>query len=609
MHRLLLFSLFFFGLILSRTEAQVTTTIASDSTLGTVVTPNAGMHDIMGGTRPSDSPNLFHSFSHFSLAEGTIANFLNDSGLPTENILSRVTGGDVSNILGRIQTTGFGTANLFLLNPAGVVFGPSATLNIGGSFHVSTADFIILGTDGIFYADLGNDSVLTTASPKAFGFLGGNPTNVSIDRSTLEVGVGKNISIIGGDIKVTGGTVKASTGKIALASLGSTGEVSFDSATAVAVNATELGVVSLSDGAWINTDGEVGGTVLIRSGSLVMDSAKISSDTTGIPGNIPTDNPTPGEITIKTDGDMLLDSLSVIQADVLDGSHDGANVSLEVGGELTIRGGVLDPNLFIFGWSGIRSFALGGSGNTGDIAINATNTLIEGDFIGILSLSFDSSIGDLGNIRVTSDGIQMIGDGLLGSVITTSTEGGGRSGNVDVSAQGGEIFISLGGISSFTSGIREAGDVLVKAENVKLANTATIQSGTSGPGNAGSVELQLAGDLDIREGAFIGTLVDVSCTSSNCGAAGDTTVTANNIVITGIENAENPLASPFFTGIRTRSVAKLGGNVFVNADNLQITDNGVIRSSSLGTERAGDITINLDENFELANGGTTSCHR
>ena len=106
------------------------------------------------------------------MGEGDAANFSNDSGLPTSNILSRVTGGDASNIFGSIQTTGFGDASLFLLNPAGVLFGPSASLDIGGSFHVTTADYVQLGEDGRFYASLDQTSVLTIASPVAFGFSG-----------------------------------------------------------------------------------------------------------------------------------------------------------------------------------------------------------------------------------------------------------------------------------------------------------------------------------------------------------------------------------------------------------------------------------------------------
>jgi len=89
-------------------------------------------YDITGGTRPVGGTNLFHSFGDFNVPHNNIANFLNTSGFATSNILGRVTGGNISNIFGAIQTTGFGNANLFLMNPAGFLFGPNATVNVGG---------------------------------------------------------------------------------------------------------------------------------------------------------------------------------------------------------------------------------------------------------------------------------------------------------------------------------------------------------------------------------------------------------------------------------------------------------------------------------------------
>src|SRR5215831_5095290 len=97
-------------------------------------TPPAGktQFDITGGTRPGGGPNLFHSFGQFNVPNNNIANFLNDSGLAT------------SNILGTIQTTGFGNANLFMMNPAGFLFGPNATVNVGGMVTFTSADYLRL---------------------------------------------------------------------------------------------------------------------------------------------------------------------------------------------------------------------------------------------------------------------------------------------------------------------------------------------------------------------------------------------------------------------------------------------------------------------------------
>jgi filamentous hemagglutinin family protein len=104
----------------SVSQAQMITS----SGLSTSVSANGPTQfDITGGTRPGGGVNLFHSFGEFNVQTNTTTNFLNNTGLPTSNILGRVTGGTVSSIYGAIQTTGFGKANLFLMNPAVFLFG------------------------------------------------------------------------------------------------------------------------------------------------------------------------------------------------------------------------------------------------------------------------------------------------------------------------------------------------------------------------------------------------------------------------------------------------------------------------------------------------------
>src|SRR5262245_3005145 len=169
--------------VTSSSYAQAPTTNITSSGLGTTLNGSCGgggTCNITGGTQKGS--NLFHSFGAFNVGAGDFANFCNAStcGVPSgselsgiQNILGRVDGGSRSSIFGGIRTTeGFGTANLFLMNPAGWIFGSTASLAVGGSFHVTTADYIKLGTDGIFYANpsAGTD-VLTVSPPSAFGFL------------------------------------------------------------------------------------------------------------------------------------------------------------------------------------------------------------------------------------------------------------------------------------------------------------------------------------------------------------------------------------------------------------------------------------------------------
>jgi filamentous hemagglutinin family protein len=129
----------------SLTSSGLNTGIGPPTTL-----PNGKInYDITGGTRPGNGPNLFHSFGEFSIGVRDIATFSNTTPtLTTANILSRVTGGAASIIHGTIDTVSYPGANLFLINPAGVVFGPTADLNVGGSVNVSTADYLKLA-DGV----------------------------------------------------------------------------------------------------------------------------------------------------------------------------------------------------------------------------------------------------------------------------------------------------------------------------------------------------------------------------------------------------------------------------------------------------------------------------
>src|SRR6266542_5535743 len=208
------------GVLLALSQAQVPTAIRPDGTLGTAVTPSGNIYNITGGTRPGNGPNLFHSFDRFSVGTNDTARFSGPSGI--ENILSRVTGGQQSVIDGRLQSTIPG-ANLYLLNPSGILFGPNATLDVSGSFHVSTADYLRFADEAKFSAHLGQESTLTVAPPAAFGFLGSTPAPITIQGSALQVLAEKALSVVGGDIQIMGGKLVAPSGRIQIASVASSG--------------------------------------------------------------------------------------------------------------------------------------------------------------------------------------------------------------------------------------------------------------------------------------------------------------------------------------------------------------------------------------------------
>jgi filamentous hemagglutinin family protein len=172
-----------------------------------ITVPGGTQYTITGGTRPGAGPNLFHSFGQFGVPTATIANFLNETALPTANILGRVTGGSPSNLFGTIQTSGFGSANLFLMNPAGILFGPTATVNIGGMATFTTADSLRLADGTVFHAapNAAADALLSVAPVASFGFLGPRAGPITVDHSTLQMPEGKGLALVGDAISIVGG--------------------------------------------------------------------------------------------------------------------------------------------------------------------------------------------------------------------------------------------------------------------------------------------------------------------------------------------------------------------------------------------------------------------
>src|SRR3712207_1294734 len=124
------------------------------------------------------------------------------SGQAIDNVISRVTGGEASRIDGTLASK-VGKADVWLVNPSGIVFGPGARLDVPGSFHASTADEVGFGDGAVFSARDPSGSTLSVASPEAFGFLGGGrPGAITVDQSILAVPRGKSLSLVGGNITV-----------------------------------------------------------------------------------------------------------------------------------------------------------------------------------------------------------------------------------------------------------------------------------------------------------------------------------------------------------------------------------------------------------------------
>jgi len=204
------------------TVSSTTAQIVPDNTLpvNSRVTPGCTVCAIEGGTVKGS--NLFHSFSEFSVPTGGEAFFKN--ALQLQNILTRVTGNSVSNIDGLIRANG--TANLFLLNPNGIIFSPNATLDIGGSLVASTAKSLVFANGTVFSATPATDTtpLLSVSVPLGLQY-GSNPGSVGVQGSFLAVKPGQTLALVGGNVNLDSGLLVAQGGRVELGGVAGEGSV------------------------------------------------------------------------------------------------------------------------------------------------------------------------------------------------------------------------------------------------------------------------------------------------------------------------------------------------------------------------------------------------
>lgn len=196
-----------------------TITPANDGT-GTIINIDGNQFNINGGSLSGDSTNLFHSFQQFGLDANQVANFLSQPGI--QNILGRVVGGDPSIINGLIQITG-SNANLYLMNPAGIVFGVGASLNVGGDFTATTSTGIGFRDGNWFDAFGTNDYQNLIGDPNSFAFDLSN-NGVIINAGDLVVGEGQNLTLLSGSV-INTGKLTASGGNILISAIPGTSRV------------------------------------------------------------------------------------------------------------------------------------------------------------------------------------------------------------------------------------------------------------------------------------------------------------------------------------------------------------------------------------------------
>jgi filamentous hemagglutinin family protein len=194
-----LFLILSFCLFLGETAAFGQSIIPANDGTSTTLTPQGNRLDISGGKLSGDGVNLFHSFQRFGLNKNQTANFLSNPNI--QNIFGRVVGSEASTINGLIQVSG-GNSNLFLINPAGIIFSSTAQLNVPASFTAATANSIGFGNNS--FSAIGLNNYLTlTGNPTIFVFSDVTPASI-VNRGNLAVKQGENLTLLGGTVTNTG---------------------------------------------------------------------------------------------------------------------------------------------------------------------------------------------------------------------------------------------------------------------------------------------------------------------------------------------------------------------------------------------------------------------
>lgn len=584
--------------ITTPTQAQVPqgdTTLPNDS----IVTPNGKTNVITGGTQAG--PNLFHSFTEFSVPTNGSASF-QQVDQKIENVISRVTGSLESNINGLIevlQANGtVSSADFFLLNPNGIIFGPNASLNIGGSFLASTASSLNFADNTQFSAtDPQATPLLTVSVPSGLQF-GGNAGRVLIQGSGLAVRPGSTLALVGSDIRLQGGDLAASFGTNLAAPGGRIELGSVASNSLVSLNSTNEGWslgyrgvqsfrdIQLSQGAYVDAGGEGSGSIQVQGRRITLtDGSVVGAATKGSkPG---------GTLTIT------------------------ASNSIELTGGIDIEGGFYYSSLF-------NEVEAGATGPGGDLTITTKHLLVRD---GALVSTRTYGEGQGGDLTVTaSDSVELIGtstDSFTGSGLFAQTQKGatGAGGNLSIFTK--KLTVKDGAQANATTfGTGDAGNLTVQAADIELVGAALLADGqllTIG-GDLPSIE----DDLPFPSGLFAGTgedstgnggILDVQtdrlslrdgavlqASTLGTGDAGDLRVRASEFMeltgtAKGIRFPTSLLAVsggiPGFPGFP--KATGQGGDLKITTGNLLVQDGAAIAVGSLNptsaAKGAGKITI------------------
>ncbi len=589
-------------------------TPAADNT-GTVVNVDGNQFNIQGGSLSADGHNLFHSFHKFGLDTNQIANFINSPN--AVNILGRIIGGSPSVINGLIQITG-GRANLYLINPAGIIFGANAQLNINGDFLATTATGIGFDDNSWFEALGNNEYTNLIGAPTLFAFDFAQPGAI-INAGDLTVTTGNSITLLGGNV-VNTGTVTAPEGTINITAIPGSSKVKISQPGQLLSIEIEpprdiqgkvlpieildlpnlLTGAGLETGLSVNNDGEV---------KLTGNSTNLPSEsgTAIVSGNLNTSsNNSGGEILVFGDRVGIMDgNLNA------SGTNGGGRVL--IGGDYKGQGKVPNADVIYIDPNSIIKADANLAGDGGRIIAWSEQT---SRIYGSLSAKGGINSGDGGFVETSSKGhLDIVGSPNISAIAGMGGTWLVDPRNIDIVAGNDDASVGFGGIpidapfnASSDNSQLTVGDLIAALQG---GSSVLVTTGTTGnqDGNItlntdfdfdgignGSLTLEAAGDIliDTNGRIFDSNPGNDSLNlflTANTGSNNSDSITVQGSIATGGGNIDfkvNNTNSPALIIRSSGSIDSGGGTI--NFEGLSINGQGIVVQGTLASE-GGDITF------------------
>jgi filamentous hemagglutinin family protein len=583
-------------------QAQVT----PDGTTSTTVNQDGNNFTINQGNRVGD--NLFHSFNEFSVPTLGSAVFNNAGDIA--NIFSRVTGSNISNIDGLIGANG--AANLFLINPNGIIFGQNASLNLGGSFFASTADSLLFEGDAEFSAVNPQAPPLLEVSIPIGASFRDNPGEITVQSistpdAAFFVPTGETLALIGGNVSLEAGEIFALGGTVELGGLAAVGTVTLNDDFSLSFpEGVTRADVFLNNGAVVDVSSGGGGNININARNLELSQSNLFA---GIRPNFGNPQAQAGDITINATESVNLKVLGNILNRVDFGAvGDAGNIDITTNNLSLETGSNISASTF-------------GIGNGGNISINATESvnLRSASLIGNIVNS--EAQGDAGNINITTSTLNLSG----GISINTSTRGMGNAGDININTS---ELVSVDFESLIFNTVQEtafgnAGETNINTKSLSVTDGSSINNSTFGIGNGGNITVNTTESIDISENSRISNDVNANATgnagitnietsrlslnnrgqissvSNGNGNAGDISINASELInINANGFADNTIVSQL--GLEGTGNA---GDIIIRTTNLSLNNGGQIVARTLGNGNAGNISINASESVSIDGSG------